>query len=45
MKARKGIINACESKAKVQTTSKYNVMRRLEQVRKSEVQKQAKDKW
>ena len=45
LKARKGIINAYESKAKVQTTSKYNMMRRLEQVPKSEVQKQTKDEW
>ena len=40
LKARKGIINAYESKTKVQTNTKYNVMHRLAQV-----PKEAKDKW
>ena len=31
MKARTGIINAYETKAKVQTTTRYNVMHRLGQ--------------
>ena len=31
LKARKGIINAYEAKAKVQTTTRYNVMHRLGQ--------------
>ena len=45
LKTNKGIINAYESKAKVQTTTKYNVMLKLEQVTKSVVQEQAKGKW
>ena len=44
LKTRKGIVNDWEAKAKVQTTTKYNMMQRLEQVPKGEVKKQAKGK-
>ena len=44
LKARKGIVNGLEVKAKVQTTTKYNVMYRLEQVAKSVVKKDVKVK-
>ena len=37
LKTRKGIMNGWEAKAKVQTTTKYNVMYRLEQIPKGEV--------
>ena len=42
--AREDIINIYEAKAKVQTTTKYNVMHMPEQVPKSVVQKQSKGK-
>ena len=42
--AREDIINTYEAKAKVQTTTKYNVMHMPEQVPKSVVQKQSKGK-
>ena len=44
LKAREDIINTYEAKVKVQTTTKYNVMHRPQQVPKSVVQKQAKGK-
>ena len=34
LKARKGIINAYDANAKVQTTTKYNVMHRLEHAKR-----------
>ena len=45
LNTRKGITHVYESKAKVQTTTKYNVTDRLAQVPKGVVQKQAKGKW
>ena len=44
LKARKAIVNDWEVKAKVQTTTKYNVMYRLEQTPKSVVKKDVKGK-
>ena len=44
-KARKGTVNGYEAKEKLQTTAKYHMMHRLEQVPKGVVQKQAKGKW
>ena len=45
LKARKGTINVYEVKAKGQTTTKYNVVHRLEQEPESVVQIQAKSKY
>ena len=45
LKACKGNVNGPEAIAKVQTTTKYNMMHRLEQVPKGVVQNQAKGKW
>ena len=44
LKARKVIVNGSEAKSKTQTTRKYNVMHRIEQVPKGVVKKQAKGK-
>ena len=45
LKARKGMVNGWEAKVKVQTSTKYNMMHKLEHVQKGVVQTQDKGKW